>query len=351
MITLTWNKEKIKSTLNELNSRILRATDERQLEILKRDYNVLLAVLKKIDAAKEYEEFETPSVCLDKSLSSFKHDSYEAVYSHKELLIKLGFLANKNITDLYVLGGTRKIHQDDYLEMNIDFFKNYDLKHYELFKKLLNENIRFAKNKKEVGRAQGLCFHLFSLNEPYILIDYRRRENISILAHEVAHAYEYSLIDEYSHHKNLLSSSFVECYPRFIELLFLDYCFNNDSTKQVGKEIFHLFDCVKAVSEYTITKLSNLSEPDPQTGRFKDTSGNLISKKFFDFTISDFLAIYMFNLYKNDRYAFEKFIMEYHSYKGVNDKFIWDMITGEELEKAFLDETYELSRKLVHKKK
>lgn len=350
---MTWNKEKIEKILNDLQRRILTVKEEPLLTTLQHDYKTLIDALKFVDTNtyEQYKDFCTFSSSIHSGLSDFKVESATAFLENREKTTKIQRMIEEKSLKTTRLMFFRKIPIDIQVEMAREFFWAFDNDHFLLLEDLLKDNICFTNKKSDIPDALGKCHFISSLQESFIIVDSRGGKKVTTLPHEIAHAFEFSILPDFHNQMNWYFSSFVECYPRFIEFLFIDY-FIDGKYKHILAELKrNFFDCLKVTVENYYSILHNLEDYDVLTNRYTDRDGNGYYKKNVDYIISDLLAIYMFNLYKNNRDEYEKFILKYHSFKGKSDKEIWELIKGSDVEKAFSQEYLVLMRNLRAKKK
>lgn len=339
---MTWDKNRIENTLITLNKRMSEVETEPLLSKLKMDCYVLLDILKTIDTTEYYHLSEAISLGdlnFTKFYRDFQQESMEALLKFKEIIYSLAYASDKYPYSYPKVTLKKRISEEKYLEMVREFFAMFDREHYELYEEILDGKLHFARNKQECDGVKGRCYTFLTLTDTYIITDFKRRNVVETLPHELGHGIELAMLNDIRRNMGWHYSSFVECYPRLLELIFLDYYKDSEYGDLFLLKKRELFDSLKISSEYYIDFISEMCDYDLDANKLINKAGRKVSKKQIDFIISDSLAIYLFNLYKNDFDSFISFLTEFHSYKGVSDKSIWDMITLKELKNAFYEES------------
>lgn len=335
---MKWDKNKIETDLFDLSQRISRVTQEPLFTSLKYDYEILLNVLKFIDYDR-YIYFQGLLPLNEEDYSKyylkFKEESLKAIIKNKDFLFELIKLCETYNFNKPKISMPRTITEDLYIESLRVFFKNFSKEFYDLFLTLVDEDRIYFTS---IGKAKGACYYTVTTQQAYLLTNLNLRNSIGTLPHEVAHAYEFSLIPDFERKVSWHFSAFAESYPRFIQFAFLDFLIDN--FQECNYKYFFLekkremFDELKALCEYCVC-----------TNNIED------NEELISFIISDFIAIYMYHLYKSDKDALNDFLKKYHNLKGIDDQLIWDLLNIEELKTAFFEESkqfnleVELSRK------
>jgi len=340
---MTWDTDKLENILLNLNKQMKSTTSKKELATLMFDYFSVVEILKNL----EYETY--PSVInkhdsknikfsdMKEYYEEFYQDSYECLKENQEDLLSMGSYIDTTSIPAPRMSFVKRILEEDYLDMVGDFFSKYDKGHYKIFKNLTKGNIHFAKNEKEVGdQAKGKCYHFLSTDDTYIITNYNNKNNITVLPHEIAHAFELAQLKNIIHRSSWHFSSFTESYPKFIELLFLDFL-GKEHMNYFLKLKYQFFDSLKLSSEYALSFISNL-DSDESIGFSKDKRKLRLTKKYMDYVVSDLFSIYLYNLYKNDKDKFDMVIKKFHNYKGKSDELIWSLINPDILMDSYKKE-------------
>lgn len=352
---MRWNKKKIISTLTSLCEKINNSKDESTIVMLKRDYSTALAVLKLID----YEKYIYYSKLIN--LENFDYNKYyrnseitsaNAIIDNKDDILDLAILLDEyNFTNISLLL-LKKMPKDLYLEAVRIFFKNFSKDCYNLYLELLDGGyVQFANNRQKPDAAKGSCYHIYTEKESYIVTDFKRKDFVETLPHEIAHAYEFSLLDDYNRTINWHVSTFREAYPRFMELAFLDFYIENfKDDKYINLFIETkrtLFESMKAECEYYLNQIALFTTFNQNLGQFICQNNKHVSKYPIDLIISDFVGVYMFHLYKKDKEELKVFLERYNFIKGYNDYLIWEMLDLKKIMMAFRSEASDLKKEFV----
>lgn len=339
---MTWDKNRIENTLIKLNRKMSEIETEPLLSKLKLDCYVLLDVLRTIDIT-EYnhlsEIISLGDLDFSKFYRKFQQESMESILEFKEIIYSLAHASEKFPYAYPRMTLKKRIPEEKYLEMVREFFAMFDIEHYELYEDILDGKLHFARNKQECDGVKGRCYTFLTLADTYIITDFRRRNVVETLPHEVGHGIELAMLNDIRRNMGWHYSTFVECYPRLLELIFLDYYKDSEYGAFFLLQKRELFDSLKISSEYYLDFIPRMCDYDLDTNRLLDKTGRKVPKKQIDFIIADSLAIYLFNLYKNDSGAFFNFLREFHSYKGISDRSIWDMFSLADLKRAFYEES------------
>lgn len=346
---MTWNKEKIIARLDAVYKRIGTVKDEATLLSLTTDYELLLDVIKTIDK-KTYNTYREMIPVLSHgsdNLERFRLDSFQSCFNHKKTILKILERFNQTGFDYNTKFTLQRIPEDEYIDMVLAFFKEYDNDHYELLLKCIDDYVMLTNRRAYCGNVAGKCYSLHNFEEPYILAYKPRSTNISTLPHEIAHAYEFSLIEEYFQRLYWTQSQFLESYPKFIELLFL---YKNLDSKYhqlfLNRLIAILNDLSAMIEDYQHIFLTSPLF-DSQAGEIISNGGEVTYKKNLDLIISNLTAFYMFDMYKNNRDDFNQFMFEYRLQMGLSDNSIWDLISGTDMGRALEAEVNSLKRILI----
>ena len=348
---MTWNKEKIIARLDDVYKRIGTVQDEIILLSLKSDYELLLDIIKTVDK-KTYNIYREmiPVLSHDSdNLDIFRLDSFQACFNRRKTILKIlerykqtGFDYNTKFT-------LQSIPEEEYVDMVLAFFKEYDNDHYELLLKCLDDYVMLTNRRPYCENVAGKCYSLHNFEEPYILAYKPRSTNISTLPHEIAHAYEFSLMEEYFQRLYWTQSQFSESYPKFIELLFLYKNLDSKYHQLFLNRLIIIFNDLSAMIEDYQHILLTSPLFDSHTGEIISNGGEVMHKKTFDLIISNFMAIYMFDIYKNNRNDFNQFMFEYRLQMGLSDNSIWELISGIDMGRALEAEVNSLKRILIQK--
>jgi len=276
---MTWDKKRIENTLIKLNKKMSEIKTEPLSSKLRLDCYVLLDVLKTIDV-EEYnhlsELISLGNLDFSQFYRDFQQESMEALLEFKETVYSLAHDSEKFPYVYPRMTFKKRIPEEKYLEMVREFFAMFDRDHFELYEDILDGKLHFARNKREIDGVKGRCYSFLTLADTYIITDFRRRNVIETLPHEVAHGVELSMLSDIRRNMGWHYSTFVECYPRLLELIFLDYYKDSEYGDLFLLQKRELFDSLKISSEYYIDFIPNMCDYDLHTNRLLDKKG----KKF-----------------------------------------------------------------------
>lgn len=341
---MTWDKNKIENLLTKINYRMNNVESKKELSILMFDYFSLIEILKTF-SVYEYQDIIANHNLKNLKFSDLKDyyeefykDSFNCLKNNRDCIFNVSRFVETTKLSSPKLTLNKRIGENIYLDMIGEFFYQFDKEHYNIFKELVDGNIHFAKNDSEVGnRAKGKCYHLLSTEETFIITNFKDRKNVAVLPHEIAHAYELSQLKNIINRSSWHFSTFTESYPKFMELAFLDYFLNSEYSSYFLKLKYYILDSLNLSADYALSYFFNLNSGNEF--EFVNIPKELkLTKKYIDYVISDLFAIYLFNLYKNDKEQFNNVIRKFHSYKGKSDELIWNLISDEKLIEAYKSE-------------
>lgn len=343
---MTWDKNKIEKQFIDLEFQINSTDDEQVKRVLKYDYNVLYDILKSINSAVKFnQDFLYQKKEYSFSYSNFLLESFEQISFHKKDFLDLSKIIEAQTYNLSKIFISRNIPFVKLIEMIKEFLTFFDTELYDLMQDYSDEQInffKFSRNKKTLTKL-GLCYPIFSTNKSFVAIDYHKKDNIDTLPHELAHAKEFLEINDFNEYLCWKVSSFVESYPNFVSLAFLDYHQSGEYGDLCLEKKQLFFDSTKLMIDNYIYNIYYMKDYDLNSNCIIDNNNKAIRKKEIDYIISNLVSIYMLNLYYNDYDEFKNFIENFHSFIGKSDKNIWELLDMHKLSAALIEESNRLN--------
>ncbi len=321
---MNWDLEKISNYINVLQKKINNTTDSNELMALKYDYEILVFLLNDFNRKsrcshndiKDYKELYSP----------FLSSSASSLINKKQELLEIAF----KMQSLHFCPIKRRpyfLPQNDFYQMLLEFIRNFSSDLCSEYQRLCNGNIKAMRKGLGLKDASGLCFYLYTLDDSFIVFNDNPRKSLTVLIHELAHVSDFKEIPNFRRNLNYHFSSFVESYPKFMELVFLDYYKDSDYGTwvlyQMREKLFNLRFCC---GEYYLGFLGRMKGYD----QIRDeviTSDKLCTKKRnIDNIVSQIFAFYLFYLYCNNQTQFDEIIEKYHSLIGLDDENVWNLL-------------------------
>lgn len=299
---MAWSKVKITSRLDEIIKEIPSSKLEEQ-SYLKIGYSAYIDMLELYDKdlatlyRKKYYPSETYLELHDPITSSFRTDSFEDIMNMKDKLCDIYNATTYTRLSSASMIYKKKASEDVFLDMVKDFFKGFDQNLYELFLRLLKENIFISNKEYEEDRAKGLCFHE---NECYITSVYRNIRDAQTLPHEIGHAYQIESMDNKKDKLCYHFSTYREAFPRFLELVFIHENIDGPYRKCLLAKEREFYDALIMLSDYYVGELHNIKGYNKDTTAFT-TLYNPIYKETINDILSRTLAMYFYSIYLVDK--------------------------------------------------
>ena len=281
--------ELLLNSTNDINKKIELSRDIRSLRIM---INYVSGCEYK--NPEEVKFFDDCLIYKNEELVSFLNvygwDIYKSIYFYSS-----GFrLPWRIIKD-------RKIDDKEYIELLELFLKTYDKRLLEIYNYLREEERielcpkRFESNKN----ALGLNIHLTSIDESYVLSRWNNKiSSASILPHELGHAFLMKGTNSTKGLINKNSSIFFEAYSIFLEFIFFDFLRNTKYSKNAIREEYYKLDSFFALVEHHYGEILSFGD--------KIISGENLNTYYIRLLLSNVLAMYFTDLYRNDKITFMK---------------------------------------------
>lgn len=297
--------EKLESLINSSSSKIKR------LEIL-RDIKLIKMILNYVDSTN-YDISDINNLFVsamderNKVLIDFFSRYYKTLYNFLSIY---SFDARLP----WRIHISKRISTHEYEKILIDFFKSFDPRLLDLFIELKESNrIELNPKKYIVSKgAIGVNIHLITSDESYILSRFNNKVNTaSIVPHEVGHAFTCrNTTDSYSFiSKN--SSLFSEAYSIFLEMVFFDYLKNTKYYKDGINSLYNKLDSFLAVCECFNSNILLFNDLYTKNGKIYLCDGTHADTYASKLVFSNLLAMYLLDLYRNDR---KKFFIEVNTF-------------------------------------
>lgn len=302
-----FNVLKLKKRLEKLELLLNSTSDINKKIELSRDIFSLRIMINYVSGS-EYKNPEKEKFfddCLiDKNeelvslINSHGWDIYKSMYFYS-----LGFrLPWRIIKD-------RKIDDKEYIEILELFLKTYDKRLLDIYNYLREEERielcpkRFESNKD----ALGLNIHLTSIDESYVLSRWNNKiSSASILPHELGHAFLMKGTNSTKGLVNKNSSIFFEAYSIFLEFIFFDFLRNTKYYKNTIREEYYKLDAFFALVEYHYGEILSFGDITISGENLCTKDGKKVNTYYIRLLLSNVLAMYFTDLYRNDKKTFMK---------------------------------------------
>ena len=268
--------------------------------------------------------------------------------SNKELMNFFNKNAKKIYKSLYgYSNGTRLpwkltldkyISDEEYDKLLIDFLKGYDIRLLEIYE-LLKREERIEMNPKKYNLSVdslGLDIHLLSTDESFIFSRFNNKiGKSSIIPHELGHSFLHQGSNNIYTFIAKNGSLFSEAYSIFLEMIFYDYLKDTMYHKSAFKAEYAKLDSFLAITEYVhsiVLLFENMTLRDGKLYLFDSMVADTYAVKL---VLSNMLAMYLVDLYRNNRKQFIKEIntfFEMYKYASDEEKLkrfkLDDMVSG-----------------------
>lgn len=201
----------------------------------------------------------------------------------------------------------RRITDDVYDKLLIDFFKEYDKRLLDIYM-LLKREERVEVNPKKYNVSSdslGLNVHLVSSDESFIFSRFNGKIGMSsIIPHELGHSFLHLGSNNIYTFMKRNGSLFSEAYSIFLEMIFYDYLKNTKYSKSAFKAEYNKLDSFLAISEYLhsiILLFENMDFKDGKLYLFGSMPADTYGAKL---VLSNMLAMYFVSLYRNNKKQF-----------------------------------------------
>ena len=138
-----------------------------------------------------------------------------------------------------------------------------------------------------------------SIDESYVLSRWNNKiSSASILPHELGHAFLMKGTNSTKGLINKNSSIFFEAYSIFLEFIFFDFLRNTKYSKNAIREEYYKLDSFFALVEHHYGEILSFGD--------KIISGENLNTYYIRLLLSNVLAMYFTDLYRNDKITFMK---------------------------------------------
>lgn len=247
------------------------------------------------------------------SSSAISISDYVLIIQNNNLYNSIEYLQNQDYKFLFDLDYVKKtkiplylprnkISKDRFLEIVLEFFKDFDNSHYDLLKYLCNENRINVINKKNFAyESKGSDYYLTTDKSSYISFRYLGKlSEGSVLPHEIGHAYQEQGLN-YNEYIKLHYSLFRETYAKFLEYAFADYL-KETSYKKIGEEIeTSLIEEINVLIEYYKDSFFKLKNSEFSNGRFYLDNELVLMYATLRNFYSELLAMYFLSIYRKNK--------------------------------------------------
>lgn len=345
---MAWDKDKIKEQIITLENRIRNVKTQQELLSLQFDCKCLVDIYNMLD--HEYP-LTAKKVNLKQIANDYRKESMECILENKNDIVRLVRQAEHNPYFHPKCARVKKITEEKYLSLVEEFLKDFDPDLCSTYHNMMASNIHFDKLKNK--KANGLCYQVYNLNEYYVVTKPTLNKNFDTLPHEMGHVKDFSNINNFQQNVNFRFSSFIEAFPKFIALLFDEYYQETEYKQVCLQQKRSFFDNLRVTSEIYTSILSNANTYNLDNETFISTGliENNIPKAIVDSMTSDLMAIYMLNLYKKDRSAFNKLMSNYYRFAGICEEKIWKMLNADDLSNAVKEEVFTFNNDVYKSRK
>jgi len=308
-----WSIEKLVSGIENILQRLSIEKDENEKRMLKIDYMVFLDMIRIMDESlyQKYKSIyfveETYFSLHNPFTNDFYKDSFENILKEQSRFIDICRITDRlyvrNVKPFY----KRKIDEEDYMKMVDSFFRNFDPKMYELYLRLLKDNINMTKEKYKFASARGICYFDRLNNEPFVTAKFNDMRDASILPHEVGHAYQMMNLSDDNLVLKYHLSGYRETYSKMLELIFIHENINSKYRRALLDEERSIYDEIAVVSDGYLEAIYNMDGYDMKKGIIKSPKG-IMPKSAIDDILSRTLAIYFYSIYLEDKDKFNEVI-------------------------------------------
>lgn len=302
-----FNVLKLEKRLKRLELLLSSTNDINRKIELSRDIHSLKNMINYVSHSK-YQMSEDEKIfddsLIDKSqelvtfLNSYAWDIYKSLYCYSS-----GFRVPWRIVR------DCKLDDKEYMYLLESFLRMYDKRLLEIYMWLKEEERielcpKGFQNSKD---ALGLNIHLTSLDESYILSRWNNKiSTASVLPHELGHAFLMNGTNSTKGLVNKHGSIFFEAYSIFIEFIFFDFLRNTKYAKNGLREEYYKLDSFIALIEHVHGDILKLSDIVVQGENIYTEDGKIADTYSVRLILSNVLAMYFTDLYRNDKKNFRK---------------------------------------------
>lgn len=297
---------KLNDRLNKLQELLSKTSDKNRTIELKRDIMMIKMMLayvtsQKYDINLKEEIYDESYGVIMEELSYFFKKNYSE-------LGKALFPFSNRIRLPYKRIKDTKISYDEMQLLIRNFLQFYDKNLYELYEKLVSDGrVELSPNKFNVHEnALGLNIHLSSFDESYVLSRFNNKINsVATLPHELAHAYITKGANSTEKLLRRNISLFSEAYSIFLEFVFNDYLKDTRFEKNARSGEYVKIDAFLLYCEYLYPEIFRFKNVFVSNNELYFDSKEVACIKIPTLTLSSMLAMYFYDLYRNDKKNFK----------------------------------------------
>ena len=216
----------------------------------------------------------------------------------------------------------RCITDIEYDKLLMDFFKKYDSRLLDIYESLKSSK-RIETNPKKYNLSSGslgLNVHLITSDESFVFSRFNNKiSTSSIVPHEIGHSFLYQGSNNIYDFMIRNGSLFSEAYSIFLEMIFFDYLKDTRYSKSAFKAEYSKLDSFLAITEYLhsiILLFENMTLRDGKLYLFSSMVADTYAAKL---VLSNLLAMYFVDLYRNDKKQFDREINKFFEMYGCSN--------------------------------
>ena len=213
----------------------------------------------------------------------------------------------------------KKISNCDYEKLLIDFLSVFDTRLLDIYESL-KESKRIEINPKKYNifsDALGLNVHLITSDESFILSRFNNKmSRASIIPHELGHAFIHNKTNNIDSFVCKNGSLFSEAYSIFLEMIFYDYLKNTIYFKNARSSEYNKLDSFLGISECFNSIILSFDKLTTRDGKIYLDDSSVADIYSSTLVFSNLLAMYLVNLYRNDKCKFMIKINEFFDMFG-----------------------------------
>lgn len=312
-----FNVLELNKRLKKLESLLVSTTDVNRRIELSRDIRSLKVLINYVSGSKyiistSEKNFDESVLDKNNELIEFFNRNVSNIYNSL-YCYSLGFrLPWRIIRDT-------KMNDIEYIKLVESFLRTYDKDLFELYQ-FLKSSERIELNPKSYADSKdaiGLNIHLTSMNESFVLARWNNKlSTASVLPHELGHAFLMNGTTSTRGLVNKHGSIFFEAYSVFLEYIFFDYLRNTKYYKNAIREEYNKLDGFLALADYQYSTILQLSDMTVHGDDLYTQDGKIANVYSTRLVLSNVLAMYFVDLYRNDKKKFKKKISSFFEMFG-----------------------------------
>lgn len=310
--------------IDDLNSRIIKLqglmnstlNDIEKLE-LSRDIKLLKLMVNYVSNDRYY--VESMDLPFTKQMDKRNNELVNFFNKNSKLLYRslYGYSFGMKLPWKFTLD--KKISNCDYEKLLIDFLSVFDTRLLDIYESL-KESKRIEINPKKYNifsDALGLNVHLITSDESFILSRFNNKmSRASIIPHELGHAFIHNKTNNIDSFVRKNGSLFSEAYSIFLEMIFYDYLKNTIYFKNARSSEYNKLDSFLGISECFNSIILSFDKLTTRDGKIYLDDSSVADIYSSTLVFSNLLAMYLVNLYRNDKCKFMIKINEFFDMFG-----------------------------------